>query len=249
MFQFIIWAFLIPALLFFVLSVSEKVLTLKKIFSQNYVTALSAGLLTGLIFFKFLPHSLEDTDPTVFSMVILCSLILLLLTESYLTSVLTKLFPKWSWHKADDCSHYHQHHHHFSQGSFSAIGCLLICSFFDGIRVGSALWIDSSAGVMTVLALFAHILPEGLSVILLARSSGYGGPLFVLKLVLCGFFGLGILLTGVGYFGVSEKMILMFSTASLFYVVFIHLLPVAFQRGNQRWFFSALLFSTLLLIH
>ena len=249
MFQIVFWAFIIPVLLFFALSLSEKILSLKKLLSQDYVTALSAGLLTGLIFFKFLPHSLEEVSPFTFSMVILFSLILLLLIETYLTGIFTRLFPKWGWHKADDCSHYHQHHHHFSQGSFSAIGCLLICSFFDGIRMGSALWIDSSAGVMTVLALFAHILPEGLSVLLLAQSSGNKKSLFVLKFILCGFFGAGILLTNVGYFGAFEKVVLMFSTASLFYVVFIHLLPVAFQRGNQRWFFSALLFSTILLIH
>ncbi len=249
MFQNIIWAFLIPTMLFFALGLSEKILTLKKLLSQDHVTSLSAGLLTGLIFFKFLPHSLEKVSPFTFSMVVLFSLIILLLVETYLTGVLTRLFPEWGQHKADDCSHYHQHHHHFSQGSFSAIGCLLICSFFDGIRMGSALLIDSSAGVMTGLALFAHILPEGLAVLLLARSMNNKNSIVVLKLVLCGFFGLGILLTGIGYFGFSENIILVFSTASLFYVVFIHLLPVAFQRGNQRWFFAALLFSTLLLVH
>lgn len=247
MFQFILWSFFIPILLFFALSLSEKVLTFKNALSQNYITALSAGLLAGLIFFKFLPHSLEEVPPFTFSIVILISLIFLLLIETYLTGFLSRLFPHWTWNKEGDCSHYHQHHHHFSHGSFSAIGCLLICSFFDGIRMGSALWIDSSASVMTVLALFAHILPEGLSVVLLARSAGYKGV--ALKLVLCIFFGVGMLLTSAGYFGLSEKIILMFSTASLFYVVFIHLLPVAFQRENQKWFFSALIFSTLLLLH
>lgn len=248
MFQFILCAFFIPVLLFAVLALSEKILTLKKIFSQNYITSLSAGFLTGLIFFEFLPHSLEETTPFTFSIVILCSLVLLLLTETYLTGFFNKLFPKWNFPKEGDCSHYHQHHHHFSHGSFSAIGCLLICSFFDGVRMGSALWIDASTSVMTLLALFAHILPEGLSVILLARSSGYKGLTF-LKIVFCSFFSLGVLLTSVGHFGVSEKIILMFSTASLFYVVFIHLLPVAFKKGNQKWFFSALILSTLLLIH
>ena len=249
MFQFIFLAFLIPVLLFFALGLSERVITLKNALSQNYVTAFSAGLLTGLIFFKFLPHSLEEVSPFTFSIVILISLILLLLIETYLTGFLNRLFPNWARNKEGDCSHYHQHHHHFSHGSFSAIGCLLICSFFDGVRIGSALWIDSLASVVTVLALFAHILPEGLSVVLLARGAGQKGRLFFLKLIFCVTFGLGILLTSVGHFGVSEKIILMFSTASLFYVVFIHLLPVAFQRENQKWFFSALIFSTLLLIH
>jgi len=247
MFQVVIWVFIIPVLLFFALSLSEKIVTLKKVFSQNYVTSVSAGLMTGLIFFKFLPHSLEEVSSFTFSMVLLCSLILLLLTETYLTGVLDRLFPKRNQSKAGSCSHYHQHHHHFAHGSFSAIGCLLICAFFDGVRMGAALWIDSSTSAMAFLALFAHILPEGLAVLLLTRGIGKNN-LFV-KLILCVLFGLGILLTGVGYFESFEKVVLMFSTASLFYVVFIHLLPVAFQRGNQRWFFSALIFSTLLLIH
>ncbi len=249
MVQIVIGALVIPAVLFFVLSLSEKILTLKRIFSQNHITSLSAGLLTGLIFFKFLPHSLEDISPFVFSITILCSLILLLLIETHLTGVLARLFPKWDQKESGDCSHYHQHHHHLASGSFSAVGCLLICSFFDGIRMGSALWIDSAASVMTIVALFAHILPEGLAVLLLAQGSGSKNSSFILKLVLCSLFGIGILLTGAGHFGVFEKVILMFSTASLFYVVFIHLLPAAFEKKNQKWFFSALLFSTLLLIH
>ena len=51
MFQMIIWAFVIPIILFSILSLSERFLILKKVFSQNQVTSLSAGLLTGLIFF------------------------------------------------------------------------------------------------------------------------------------------------------------------------------------------------------
>jgi len=189
MFSLILWAFLVPALLFVALSLSEKILIFKNALSQNYITSLSAGLLTGLIFFKFLPHSLEEVSPFTFSMVILLSLILLLLIETYLTGFLAQWFPKWGWRKTGDCSHYHHHHHHFAHGSFSAIGCLLICSFFDGIRMGSALWIDSSASVITVAALFAHILPEGLSVILLARSAGHKGHLFFLKMTLCILYG------------------------------------------------------------
>lgn len=249
MFQVIIWVFVVPILLFFTLSLSERILTLKKLFSQNHVTAVSAGLLTGLTFFKFLPHSLEEVSPFTFSIVILFSLILLLLIESYLTDVLARLFPEWRQNKIGDCSHYHQHHHHFAHGSFSAIGCLLICSFFDGVRMGAALWIDSSTSVMTFAALFAHILPEGLAVLLLARNAGKKGDLFFLKIVLCFLFGFGILLAGVGHFEFFEHLVLMFSTASLFYVVFIHLLPVAFEHGNKRWFFSSLIFSALTLIH
>ena len=228
-------------MLFFALSLSERVFTVRKTLSQNYIIALSAGLLAGLTFFEFLPHSLEEVAPFTFSMVILVSLIFLLLVETYLIGFLSRLFPLGKTNEEGHC------HHHFSHGSFSAMGCLLICSFFDGIRMGSALWIDSSTSVMAVLALFAHILPEGLSVVLLARSAGYKG--FVVKVVLCILFGCGMLLTGVGYFDFSEKIIIIFSTASLFYVVFVHLLPVAFKRENQKWFFFGLLFSTLLLLH
>ena len=250
MFQMIFWAFVISIVLFSILSLSEKFLTLKKIFSQNHVTSLSAGLLTGLIFFKYLPHSLEKTPPFVFSMILLFSLIALLLVDSYLTRFFSRYLPKWSQNKAstDDCSRYHQQHHHFTQGPFSAIGCLLVCSFFDGIRMGTALWIDSSTSLMAVIALFAHILPEGVAVLLMAQSADTKKRLPV-KLILCLFFGTGMLLTSAGSFGGFEQIFLIFSTASLFYVVFVHLLPAAFEKGNQRWFFSALLFSTVLLIH
>ena len=248
MFQMIIWAFVISIILFSILSLSEKFLILKKVFSQNHVTSLSAGLLTGLIFFKYLPHSLEKTSPFMFSMILLCSLMTLLLVDSYLTRFLSRYLPEWSQNKASGCGHYHQQHHHFTQGPFSAISCLLVCSLFDGIRMGTALWIDSSTSLIAVIALFAHILPEGLAVLLMAQSADKKKR-FPVKLILCLFFGTGMLLTSAGSFDGFEQIFLIFSTASLFYVVFVHLLPAAFEKGNQKWFFSALLFSTVLLIH
>ena len=114
--------------------------------------------------------------------------------------------------------------------------------------MGTALWIDSSTSLMAVIALFAHILPEGLAVLLMAQSADKKKRLPV-KHILCLFFGAGMLLTSVGSLEGFEQIFLIFSTASLFYVVFVHLLPSAFEKGNQRWFFSALLFSTILLIH
>ena len=63
-------------------------------------------------------------------MILLFSLIALLLVDSYLTHFLSRYLPEWSQNKASGCGHYHQQHHHFTQGPFSAIGCLLVLFFF-----------------------------------------------------------------------------------------------------------------------
>ena len=248
MFNIFLFALVAPLVLILLLSGLSRILFIKKTFSSGFTTSISAGLLTGLIFFKFLPHSLESVAPLTFSTIFLCSLILLIAMEIYIIPQIpfSKLFPKM--HQADThCQHDHNYHYHISHSqSFSTVGCLLSCTFFDGIRFGSSLFVDSQTMIFTSFALLAHLLPEGLSVLGLARTSQYSKKSYLLlQLLLCSSLGLGIALNGVFHFEKLEHWILIFSTASLFYVVFIHLAPFVLKKENHKIFFITLIISSL----
>ena len=247
MFYILISAFVAPIVLFLLLIGLSKFLFIKKALSSGMTTSISAGLLTSLTFFKFLPHSLESTTPFMFSTIFLCSLALLIIIEVYIIPFIpfSKIFPQID-QTNPRCHHDHNYHHHISHSqSFSTIGCLLSCTFFDGVRFGSALFVDSQTMIFTSLALLAHLLPEGLSVLGLARSSYYSKrAYFFLQFLLCIFLSLGILLNGISHFEKIEHWISIFSTASLFYVVFIHLAPFVLKKENHRLFFITLLVSS-----
>ena len=239
-----------PIILFLALFLFSKIISLKKIFTDNRMTSCSAGLIMGLTFLNFIPHSLEHYTPLNFSLTLLITLSVLLIIETHLIPKMDFLhiwLPSLK-NKQVDCSHYHQHHHHVSHSSsFSAIGCMLICTFLDGTRLGSALLIDMTTISALLIALFAHILPEGVVVINLARNSAVSSRVCLyLQGIFCFMFGLGILCTGLTYVPVFNINIFALSSASLLYVCFIHLLPVALQKGNQKWFFASLLIMSFL---
>ncbi len=251
MFYILTLAIVAPLVLLLLLVGLSKILFIKKALSSGATTSISAGLLTSLIFFKFLPHSLESTTPVIFSTGFLFSLFLMIAIEVYIIPYIpfSKIFPKID-SKISSCQHYHNYHHHISHSqSFSTIGCLLSCTFFDGIRFGSSLFVDLQTSIFISLALLAHLLPEGLSVLSLAQSSQYSKRAYLfLKLLLCSSLGLGIALNGIFHFEKVESWILIFSTASLFYVVFIHLAPFVLKKENHKLFFITLLISSSLMI-
>lgn len=249
-FQIIYLAIVAPFILFILLFFILQILSLQKIFSKNFIGAICAGLLISLTFINFLPKSLENNTSFAFSITAIITLISLLLIETHLIPKMN-IFFNMKNKTAMDCSHHH--HHPFShQVSFSAIGCLLICSFFDGIRLASALFINIPVtGVFAVASIF-HILPEGIAVMALAKKSELTlHQCYLVQILFCLFLGLGILVTGLMNLTLSPNIILSLSTATLLYVSFVHLLPVAFTKENQKWFIASLILSAtgLFLIH
>ena len=236
---------LAPIVLFVSLTLSLKFLSLNNILTENRVTGISAGLLVGLTFLDFIPHSVAQSSPFNFSITLLITLMGLLLIE-------VKLIPRLDFlhhwipelkNKKMECRHAHQHHYHLSHiSSFSAIGCMLICVFFDGIRLASAVMLNVHTTIISAIALLAHILPEGIIVMGLAKNSGLSKRnCLLLKGVFCLVLGLGMVITGFAQIYIAKVNILALSSATLLYVCFIHLLPSALQKKSERWFFCSLL--------
>jgi len=245
--QIIILSLLAPLSLWLILLISTRLILFKKIFSKDISTGISTGLIITLTFFHFIPESLEQHSSLSFSTTLLSTLFCLLLMETYLIPRLHFLNKWFPFQKETnlDCHHYHLHHHHPSHvSSFSALGCILICSFFDGMSLGSALLIDTQTTITLAFALLIHILPEGLLVFTLARSSSLSLRYsLILQGLFCLALGLGIFSTGILILNFSGFNILALASGALIYVGFVHLLPIALQK--EKWFFITLILSSL----
>ena len=227
--------------------------------SIQYFVAVGVGLLLGVVWFEFLPHSLE-MQPKFAPYFFVSGLLSIALAEKYVLPHLSFLDPAPTpfttyqenirFEKAEEvsvfrphvhtesCSHGHEGHSHIShshmissQAACSVIGCLLLCTFFDGLQLRAAFSIGNHTGWVTLFALLFHVLPDGVVAASLALAGGYTkAQAAKLSLVVsfCLFFGVAA-----GTF--LDKLLplqgtmLPFAGGILLYVSLIHLFPIAFR--------------------
>jgi len=58
--------------------------------------------------------------------------------------------------------------------AYSALGGLVLHSFFDGALIGAALWISLRLGILMFIAIILHKIPEGFTAASIMRVSGRG---------------------------------------------------------------------------
>ena len=209
------------------------------------LVAIGSGALLSISFLEFLPHAFESHNShEVVSIFILTGILAQGLADIYLLPHLTfldKLVQK------KNSQPIHDHSHTFSPGAVCSVtGCLSICSFFDGIRLFAALSIGDFVAVVTALALFFHLLSEGVLLAVLGLSSGIKKQiLLVLALCVGGALILGALFAQVFFMSFASGTLIAFSSGILIYICFVHLLPFCLKQKNKSWFFIGLvLFSS-----
>ncbi len=206
--------------------------------------AFGAGALLSVCFLDFLPQAFDKNhvfEKTPFF--ILLGVMAQSLADIYLLNRLSFLD---KWLKTGSSSLPHEHSHTLNPGTVCSVtGCLTICSFFDGIRLFSALFIDELVAFTTAVGLFFHLLSEGVLLAILALSSGIKlRVLLILALCMAGALILGALLAQSFSVSFSSSLLIAFSSGILIYVCFVHLLPLCLKQNKKLWFFSGLvLFS------
>ena len=204
--------------------------------------SLSSGALFSICFLDFLPHSFEGKGSNAqIPIFILSGIFLQALADIYLLPKLTfldKLIETEACNKP-----IHKHSHTLSPFSAcSALGCLFICSFFDGIRLLAAFSIEGFVAFSMTLALFFHLLSEGVMIAVLAFSAGFKKRvLFILAVLVGGALFLGALSAQFFSKSFSLKGLIAFSTGCLIYICFVHLLPFSLKAAYRKWFFISLL--------
>ena len=202
--------------------------------------ALGTGVLLGIGFLEFLPVSFEAGGENA-PLFILLGLLFIIFVE-------TQVAPHLDFLEGQSCDHDHakdhdhkdhpsqEHAHHFisHQAACSAVGCLIVCAFFDGFKVFSAFSVGTVEGWLIASGLFFHILPDGVLAASIALAGGMsrsramkvswitGG-----SIVVGAFFswGLGEMIGGTSF-------VLPFASGILIYVTLIHLLPVGAKHRH-----------------
>lgn len=189
--------------------------------------ALSTGILIAIAFSEFVPHALAQHS-RFSSLWLVAGLFFILLVENYLTPHLH------FFQENKPCQHHHPPHGHehllSHVGHCSAISCLFVCAFFDGLQLRSAFFISDHVGMGTALGLLLHIIPEGA----MAASIALAGGLSLKKAKFITFLTAIFLTAGMlcarflAHFFMDY--FLAFAAGILIYVTFIHLIPLALKQ-------------------
>ena len=139
--------------------------------------------------------------------------------------------------EAEHCAHSHDHAHlhvhtHpevLGVGQVcSAIGCFMICSFFDGITLSSVQAVDHKLGIVLILGVVLHLLPEGVLSGVMALSGG--ASIKAARKVLF-FIGGSFVLGSMIPFVITgfESSFVAMSSGILLFVSLVQLLPTALR--------------------
>ena len=221
--------------------------------------AFSSGGLLALALLDFLPHSFKDPSfqPEIW---ILMGLLIQGVFDLYGSKYLNFL-DHWvegshnaACHPADKDTHSpgsgHYHTHPLPpETTVSTMGCLTVCSFFDGIRFFSGFTLDKMTGITLGVVLFFHLLSEGVTVASLGVNSRLKRKvLFALVTCLCGTFIVGTALAQ----SLSEQWnapaVFAFATGILIYVCTIHLIPFSLKSRKEGWFILGLILFSIMIL-
>ena len=240
--HFIIFFFLSLLYCLIILFLSYFLIYKKIKINSQSIVSFSAGTIIVLVFFEFLPHSL-DMHNNIYNGVIFISVGFLFNAFAEVVVLphikfLNKLLPK---EKHDCQQHDSQHiHHHLipSAACCSVAGCLILCAFFDGIRFASSLLIHVETAIVMSIGLLFHLIPESVAVIGVGLSSKLPrksllGITVAFCLAFLGGYQLFFLLSHVKYL---QSFLLPFVSGLFIYICFVHFIPMVIKVKTKRWF-------------
>jgi zinc transporter ZupT len=210
----------------------------------KYVLAMGAGFMLGVTFIDVLPEVVElwlKQETGQASEILIFPMILLL--AGYL---LTQFF------EHTIAPHFHLgeeiHHDHLisTSSAYTAIGGLLIHTFFDGVSIAAAAQVNFRVGILVFIAVFLHKFPEGFTIASMILAAGKGIREVVMATSIVGLTTLlGVL---VFYFiganaGFTVAYALPLASGVTLYVAASDLIPEVNHHGGKRPLVSISVFA------
>lgn len=201
----------------------------------KYILALGAGFMLAVSFVDVLPEVVEiwlKNENSVSAESLIVPMVLLLV--GYL---LTQFFEHTiapHFHLGEEL---HSDHLISTSTAYTAIGGLLIHTFFDGVSIAAAAQVDYKVGVLVFIAVFLHKFPEGFTIASMILAAGKGRKEVIIATSLVGLTTLiGVLLfyfigTSVGF---SVAYALPLACGVTIYVAASDLIPEVNHHGGKR---------------
>lgn len=210
----------------------------------SFFISIGTGLLVGIALTEFLPLTFtSQTNVSIAALMVLAGIIFVIAMEKFIIPRLFGLMPDTGHtHSHDEhkyCVHTHSHTHetHISYATACmSIGCVIVCSFFDGLEISAAFYMNHQTGWLTSLGFLLHSVSNGALGASLGLSGGFSSKQSLRTACLIGF--LLFLGSAVGVFGLYafsfETYFLPFSTGVMLYIAFTHLIPLA-VKDKTGW--------------
>ena len=208
----------------------------------KYLLALGAGFMLAVTIFEILPKSMtlwQRSTPASSEDLYIPMLLVLggyLLTQFVEHTIAPHFHLGEEMHCDDD---EHGHELITTSSAYTAVGGLLVHTFFDGVSIAAAAQLDVRVGFLVFIAIFLHKFPEGFTIGSMVMAAGKGMRQVMLATSLLGLTTLlGVMIF---YFigtnlGVSVAYALPFAGGVTLYVAASDLIPeVNHHGGNSPW--------------
>lgn len=210
----------------------------------KYILALGAGFMLAVSFVDVLPEVVEiwlkkENSASAESLIVPMILLLVgyLLTQFFEHTIAPH------FHLGEEM---HSDHLISTSTAYTAIGGLLIHTFFDGVSIAAAAQVDYKVGVLVFIAVFLHKFPEGFTIASMILAAGKGRKEVVIATSLVGLTTLiGVLLfyfigTKIGF---SVAYALPLACGVTIYVAASDLIPEVNHHGGKRPLVSLSVFA------
>ncbi len=136
----------------------------------KYILGLGAGFMLSVVFIDILPKVIElwQSKESVFNGENLIYPMILILFGYLLTQFFEHTIAP-HFHLGEEV---HADHLISTKSAYTAIGGLLIHTFFDGVSIAAAAQVDSQVGILVFLAIFLHKFPEGFTIASMILAAG-----------------------------------------------------------------------------
>ncbi len=210
----------------------------------KYVLALGAGFMLAVSFIDILPEVFElwarkENTPSAGSLM----MPMILLLAGYL---LTQFFEHTIAPHIHLGEEVHKDHLIPTVSAYTAIGGLLIHTFFDGVSIAAAAQVDYRVGILVFIAVFLHKFPEGFTIASIILAAGKSRKEVLLATSLIGLTTLlGVLIfyfigTKIGF---SVAYALPIACGVTIYVAASDLIPEVNHHGGKRPLVSLSVFA------
>jgi zinc transporter ZupT len=209
----------------------------------KYLLALGAGFMLAVTFFEIIPKTIlmwQKINPAETENL---AVPMILLLAGYL---LTQFFEHTiapHFHLGEEV---HSDHLIAPRTAYTAIGGLLIHTFFDGVSIAAASQIDLKVGFLVFIAVFLHKFPEGFTIssMILAAGKGFKEVLIATSLIgLTTFVGVMIFYFIGANLGFSVAYALPLASGVTLYVAASDLIPEVNHHGGKRPLVSFAVFA------
>ncbi|MCB0419977.1 MAG: hypothetical protein KDD61_03225 [Bdellovibrionales bacterium] len=193
------------------------------------LVSVGSGILLSLCFVEFFPRSFAG-EPKSASLFVLLGILLVMVSDRYIAPL---IFPSKCGTSCEAHNFRQPHDHgHASisiQTTCSSIGCILICSLFDGFEISAGFQIGDKSGMLISSAVILHSLPVGAVVAGLGIAGGLSKASSLKGVILVGLFMLIGSLVGLSAVSLMsfQNIVLPVASGVLIYVSLGHLLPAS----------------------